>query len=66
MMESLEVSARTVEEATQTALEKLGVSQDEVAVTVVKEGKPGIPGLNDEDAVVRVTVLVPEELKVEL
>jgi predicted RNA-binding protein Jag len=63
-MESLEVSARTVEEATQTALEKLGVNLDEVVVTVVKEDKSGAPAA--EDAVVRVTVLVPDELKVQL
>ena len=65
-MESLEISARTVEEATKLALEQLGVSRDEVVVTVVKEGRAGIPGPGAEEAVVRVMVLVPEELKVQL
>jgi len=62
-MESLEVSAKTVEEAIQLALEQLGVSQKEVEVTVIKEGKAGILGLGGEEAVVRVTPLadVPEK-----
>jgi spoIIIJ-associated protein len=58
-MESLEISAKTVEEAIQRALEQLGVSREEVEVTVVKEGKPGILGLGAEEAVVRVTPLAP-------
>ena len=58
-MESLEVSARTVEEAIQRALEQLGVGREEAEVTVVKEGRPGILGLGSEEAVVRVKLLVP-------
>jgi spoIIIJ-associated protein len=57
-MESLEVSARTVEEAIQLALKQLGVSREEVEVNVVREGRPGILGLGSEEAVVRVTPLV--------
>ncbi len=57
-MEDLEISAKTVEEAIQLALEQLGVGQEEVEVTVVKEGKPGILGLGGEEAVVRVKPLV--------
>lgn len=57
-MESLEVSAKTVEEAIQVALEQLGVSREEVEVTVVNEGKPGILGLGAEEAVVKVRPLV--------
>ncbi|MFC1934287.1 RNA-binding cell elongation regulator Jag/EloR [Chloroflexota bacterium] len=57
-MESLEISAKTVEEAIQLALEQLGVSREEVEVTVVREGKPGgIMGLGAEDALVRVEPL---------
>lgn len=56
-MESLEVSAKTVEEAIQLALEQLGVSQKEVEVTVIKEGKAGILGMGSEEAVVRVALL---------
>ena len=58
-MESLEVNAKTVEEAIRRALERLGVSREEVEVTVVREGRPGILGLGAEDAVVRVTPLLP-------
>ena len=59
-MEELEISGKTVEQAIQKALNKLGVSRDEVEVVVVKEGKSGILGLGAEEAIVRVTPLVPE------
>ena len=59
-MESLEVRAKTVEEATQRALQQTGLSRDEVEVVVVREGRSGILGLGAEDAIVRVTPLVKE------
>jgi len=59
IMESLEMSGKTVEEAIQEALNQLGVSREEVEVSVVKEGKSGILGLGADEAVVRVTPLVP-------
>ncbi|HLB28125.1 MAG TPA: RNA-binding cell elongation regulator Jag/EloR [Dehalococcoidales bacterium] len=59
-MESLEINAKTVEEALQRALGQLGVSRDEVEVEVVKEGKSGILGIGAENAVVKVTVLEPD------
>lgn len=65
-MESLEISGKNVEEAIQLALEQLGVSREEVEVTVVREGKSGLLGLGAEEALVRVTPLVSaaEEEKV--
>ena len=65
-MESLEVSAKTVEEAIQKALEQLGLSREEVEVTVLKEGKSGFLGMGSEEATVRVTPLpqVPKGSKV--
>lgn len=57
-MKNLEVSAKTVEEAIQQALEQLGVSREEVEVTVVREGKHGILGLGTEEATVRVRLLM--------
>ncbi len=57
-MKNLEVSAKTVEEAIQQALEQLGVSREEVEVTVVKEGKHGILGVGAEEATVRVSLLM--------
>ena len=56
-MESLEMSAKTVDEAIQLALEQLNVSREKVKVTVVKEGKSGILGLGGEESVVMVTLL---------
>ena len=56
-MESLEISGRTVEEAIQHALQELGVSRDELEVTVVREGKSGIMGLRTEEAMIRVRPL---------
>jgi spoIIIJ-associated protein len=58
-MDSLEISAKTVEEAIQRALEHLGVGREEVEVTVVKEGRSGLLGLGADEAVVRVEPLMP-------
>jgi len=58
-MESLEISAKTVEEAIQRALAELGVSREEVKVTVLKEGRHGVLGLGAEEARIRVEPLVP-------
>jgi spoIIIJ-associated protein len=64
-MKSLKVSGKTVEEATQKALEQLGVSREEVEVTVVKEGKRGVLGLGAEEAVVKVQLLAAAPEKAE-
>ena len=57
-MESLEISARSVEEAIQLALEQLGIGRDEVKVTILREGKSGILGLGAEDAIIKVEPFV--------
>jgi len=59
MMESIEVSAKTVEEAVELALDKLGVSRSEVDVEVLASGKSGLLGLGAELASVRVTLHQP-------
>ncbi len=59
-MESLEVSARTVDEAVELALRELGAARDEVEVAVLTKGKAGFLGLGVEEARVRVTKLPPE------
>jgi spoIIIJ-associated protein len=51
----IEVSARSVEQAIEEALEQLGLSRDQVEVEVVREGSRGLLGLLSEDAVVRVS-----------
>ena len=58
-MENLEISAKTVDKAIQQALEQLGVTREEVEVTVLSEGKTGILGLGGEEARIRVKSLVP-------
>ena len=61
--EKLEISAKTVEEAIQRALEQLGVSREEVEVTVLKEGKSGILGMGAEEAKIRVRPLISTDKK---
>ncbi len=58
-MKNLEMSGKTVEEAIQRALAELGVSREEVKVTVLKEGRHGVLGLGAEEARIRVEPLVP-------
>lgn len=55
--EYLEISAKTAEEAIEEALERLGASNDEVDITVIKKGRTGILGVGSEDALVRVQKL---------
>ena len=57
-MESLEVRGKTVEEAVESALQQLGVTRDEVEITVVTKGKSGFLGMGAEEAVVRVVPLI--------
>jgi len=58
-MKNLEISGKTVEEAIQSALVELGVSREEVKVTVLKESKHGVLGLGAEEARIRVEPLMP-------
>ena len=58
-MESLEISARTVNEAIAKALNVLGRRRDEVDVSVLSEGSRGILGIGSEDARILVT---PKEI----
>lgn len=60
-MERLEISAKSVEEAIQQALERLGVSREEVKVTVIKEGRHGILGLGAEEAKIRVEPVAKQD-----
>ena len=59
-MKELEVSAKTVDEAIRVALEQLGVTREEVEITVIRKGKSGVLGMGAEDAVIRVVILEDE------
>ncbi len=58
-MESLEVSAKTVEEAIERGLQQLGLTRDQVEAVVLNKGKSGFLGMGAEEAVVRLTPLAP-------
>src|SRR3990172_7984402 len=53
---SLEVTAKTVDEAVEQALRQLGVPRSEVEIVVLKEGRLGFLGFGAEEAVVRVAL----------
>ncbi len=56
-MESVEVSAKNVDEAIDIALSDLGLKRSQVSIEILTPGKPGIFGLGDEPARIRVTAL---------
>lgn len=58
-MQSVDVQARTVDEAVRIGLSRLGRSYEEVDVEVLNPGSPGVLGVGAEDALVRVTVRAP-------
>jgi spoIIIJ-associated protein len=54
-MDVLEISAKTVEDAIEQALDEMGVTRNDVKITVLSEGKAGgLFGFGAEDARVRV------------
>ncbi len=59
-MKELEISAKTVTEALELALEKLSASREEVEVDIISEGRSGLLGLGAEEATVRVRLIAPE------
>ena len=56
-MKTMEMTAKTVDEAIEIALKELGVGREEVEVDVVSRGREGILGIGSEPAKVKVTVL---------
>lgn len=52
---SLNVNAKTIDEAIERGLAQLGLPRDQVEVEIIKEGKRGVFGLGSEDAQVRLT-----------
>jgi spoIIIJ-associated protein len=57
---SVEVSAKTVEEAIERGLSELGMARDQVEVEVVNPGRSGVLGIGAEDARVRIIALPTE------
>ena len=53
--ESLNVNAKTIDEAIEQGLSQLGLARDQVEIEIVSEGKRGLFGLGAEEAVVRLT-----------
>jgi len=60
-MEGIEITAATVEQAIEKAEEQLGLSRDQFAVEVIREGKSGILGVGAREAVIRVSPITPPE-----
>ena len=56
-MESVEVSAKSVDEAIDIALEELGLKRQQAQIEILSAGKPGLFGIGGEQARVRVTAL---------
>ena len=54
-MDSIEVAAASVEEATREALEQLGAREDEVTIEVIATPRAGVLGMGARQARVRVT-----------
>src|SRR6266699_3037725 len=55
--DSIEIRGRTVDEAIHAALDRLGVTRDEVEIEVLSEGRSGVFGMGSQEARVRVTVI---------
>ena len=61
-MEELEITAKTIEEATVEAEEKLGLTREQLDIEIVKKGRKGI---FKEQAIIRAKPLVDSEEDVE-
>jgi len=61
-METIEITAGTVEQAIEKAEAQLGLSRDQLKVEVIREGRPGILGVGGREAVIKVSsTTLPEE-----
>ena len=61
-MDTIEITAGTVEQAIEKAEAQLGLSRDQFEVEVIREGRTGILGVGGREAVIRVSsTALPEE-----
>ena len=65
-MESIEVSAKTVEDAVLEAAIQLGTTRDKVDYEVVTSGSPGFLGIGSKKAVIRARQKTDEEIEAAL
>lgn len=62
MTNTIKVTDTSVEKAIQKGLRQLGLTQEEVVVEVITEGKKGLFGFGQKDAMVALTPVVKEEV----
>lgn len=65
-METIEVSAKTVEDAVLEAAIRLGTTRDKVDYEVVTPGSPGFLGIGSKKAVIKARQKTDEEIEAEL
>ena len=66
MTNTIKVTDTSVEKAIQKGLRQLGLTQEEVVVEVLSEGKKGLFGFGQKDAIVALTPVVKEEVVEEI
>ena len=62
MTNTIKVTDTSVEKAIQKGLRQLGLTKEEVVVEVLSEGKKGLFGFGQKDAIVALTPVVKEEV----
>jgi spoIIIJ-associated protein len=60
-METIEITAGTVEQAIEKAEAQLGLDRDQLKVEVIREGRAGILGVGGREAVIRVSSMTLAE-----
>ena len=60
MLNSIEVTGKTEDEALASALEQLGLDRDEVSVEIVERAKSGFLGIGSSPAIIRVSYEVED------
>jgi len=65
-MKEIEISAKTVEEAVQQALEHFGVDHDQVEIVILKKGKSGILGFGGEAVRIKARLLAETKSKADV
>ena len=61
MLNSIEVTGKTEEEALASALSQLGLDRDEVSIEIIERAKSGFLGIGSSPAVIRVSYEVEEK-----